>query len=69
MNAPTILNGHTSRNSVDLNQVSVESGFRTTHNMPGIRDRLRVAVIRRAEACIQAGGGHMNIYCKVIDWP
>jgi hypothetical protein len=32
----------------------------TLRNIPGMWDRLRVAIRRRAEACIQAGGGHME---------
>jgi hypothetical protein len=36
------------------------AGFQTIRNMPGIWDRLRVAMRRRAEACIQAAGGHME---------
>jgi hypothetical protein len=28
--------------------------------MPGICDHLRMSMRRRAEACIQAGGGHME---------
>jgi hypothetical protein len=31
-------------------------GFQTIRNMPGIWDRLRVAMRRRVEACIQAAG-------------
>jgi hypothetical protein len=34
--------------------------FQTTRNMTGIWDRVRLAVRRRAEACVQAGGGHME---------
>jgi hypothetical protein len=38
----------------------IVAGFQTTRNMPGIWDRLRMAMRRRAEACIQAAGGHME---------
>jgi hypothetical protein len=38
----------------------IVAGFQTIRNMPGIWDRLRVAMRRRAEACIQAGGGHVE---------
>jgi hypothetical protein len=36
------------------------AGFQTIRNMPGIWNRLRVAMRSRAEACIQAGLGHME---------
>jgi hypothetical protein len=36
------------------------AGFQTIRNMPGIWDRLRVAMRRRAEACIQAGGEELK---------
>jgi hypothetical protein len=32
----------------------------TIRNMPGIWDRLRVAMRRQAKPCIQAGGAHME---------
>jgi hypothetical protein len=35
----------------------IVAGFQTIRNMPEILDRLRVAMRRRAEACIRAGGG------------
>jgi hypothetical protein len=38
----------------------VLAGFQTIRNMPGIWDRLRVAMRRRSEAPIQVGGGHME---------
>jgi hypothetical protein len=38
----------------------IVAGFQTIRNMSGIWDRRRVAMRRRAEACIQAGGGHME---------
>jgi hypothetical protein len=50
-----------------LSQVEMETlrnrilaGFQTIRNMPGIWDRLRLAMRRRAEACVQAGGGHVE---------
>jgi hypothetical protein len=36
------------------------AGLQTMRNMPGIWDRLRVAIRRRAVACIQARGGHIE---------
>jgi hypothetical protein len=36
------------------------AGFQTIRNIPGIWDHLRVKMRRRAEACNQAGGGHME---------
>jgi hypothetical protein len=36
------------------------AGFQTIRNMPGICTRLQGALSRRAEACVQAGGGHME---------
>jgi hypothetical protein len=33
--------------------------FQKIRDTPGIWDRLLVAMRRRAEACVQAGGGHM----------
>jgi hypothetical protein len=38
----------------------IVAGFQTIRNMPGIWDSLRVAMRRRDEACIQAGGGHVE---------
>jgi hypothetical protein len=54
------------------NQIMV--GFQTICNMPGIWDRLQVAM-RRTEACIQAGGRQMehlllgNVKSCVTDRP
>jgi hypothetical protein len=42
------------------------AGFQTIRNMPGIWDHFWVAMRHRAVASIQAGGGNMNIYCKVM---
>jgi hypothetical protein len=41
--------------------------FQTIQNMPEIWDRLRVAMRRRAEPCIQAGDAHMEhlLQCNV----
>jgi hypothetical protein len=36
------------------------AGFQTARSLPGIRYRPRVAMGRRAEAHIRAGGGHME---------
>jgi hypothetical protein len=43
-------------------------GFQIIRNMPGIWDRLRKAMRRRAEACIHTGGGYgtWNTWSKVI---
>jgi hypothetical protein len=38
----------------------IVEGFQTIRNMPGICDRLRMAMRRRTEACVQTGGGHME---------
>jgi hypothetical protein len=38
----------------------IVEGFTTIRNMPGICDRLRMAMRRRAVACIQTGSGHME---------
>jgi hypothetical protein len=32
----------------------IVAGFQTIRNMPGIRNHLRVAMRRQAEACVQA---------------
>jgi hypothetical protein len=36
------------------------AGFQTIRNIPGIGDRIRVAMRCQAEAYIQAGGGHLE---------
>jgi hypothetical protein len=54
--------------SPDLNPVDdvetlrnrIVEGFQTIRNMPGFCDRLLMAMIRRGEASIQEGGGHME---------
>jgi hypothetical protein len=38
----------------------IVAGLQTTRDMSGIGDPLQVAMRRRAEACIQAAGGHME---------
>jgi hypothetical protein len=38
----------------------IMAGFQTGRNMPGIWDRLQMAMRHQAEARIEAGGGHME---------
>jgi hypothetical protein len=43
-----------------LSEIELWQVFRQYTKLPGIWDRLQVAMRRRAEACIQAGGRHME---------
>jgi hypothetical protein len=43
-----------------LSEIEVWQVFQTIHSMPGICDRLRVAMRHQAEVRIQAGGAHME---------
>jgi hypothetical protein len=43
-----------------LSEIELWQDCRQYANTPGIWDRLQVSMRRRAEACIQAGGGHME---------
>jgi hypothetical protein len=50
----------------------IVAGFQKIRNIPGIWDRLRVAMTCRAESYIQAGDGHMEHLLEelsVIDRP
>jgi hypothetical protein len=45
---------------VEILRNRIMAGFQSISNMPGVWDHLRVVMRRQAEACIQAGGGHME---------
>jgi hypothetical protein len=42
----------------------IVADFQTIRNTTGILDRLRVAIRRQVEACVQAGGGYMQHLLK-----
>jgi hypothetical protein len=43
-----------------LSEIEFVAGFQTIRSMMGIWDRVWVAMRRRVEAYIQAGGGHVE---------
>jgi hypothetical protein len=46
---------------VETLQNGIVAGFQTIRNMPGIWDRLQMAMRHQAETRIQARGGHMDV--------
>jgi hypothetical protein len=45
---------------VETHRNRIVAGFQTIRNMSEISERLQVAMRRRAEACVQAGGKPME---------